>query len=135
MAQQPGDSSSSIRTRCGRANPWAAKALEQPLGQIIGHQFDRRAGDGQKPAVGPRENPAPLAESDLDFLLARGNPDGRMPRGQEHGVIEFGENRLHDLQQGEEIDHAIDLVQRVAEFDGHAEVVAVQRLADAARQA
>ena len=42
-------------------------------------------------------------------------------------MIDLGEDRLHDLQEGEEIDHAIDLVQRAAKLNGHAVVMTVQR--------
>ena len=98
----------------GAANPWAANVSKQSLGQIIGHPFDGSADDGQEAAFGPGENPAPGAESDLHFLLAWRNQDGPVQRGQEHGMIEIRQDRFHDLEQREKIDHAIDLVQRAA---------------------
>ena len=49
-------------------------------------------------------------------------------------MIKFGDDRFHDLKQGEKIDNAIDLVERAAEFNGHTEVVTVQRFTDTARQ-
>ena len=49
-------------------------------------------------------------------------------------MIELGDDRPHALEQGQKIDHATGLVQRAAKFHGHAVVVTVQRLADAARQ-
>jgi len=41
-------------------------------------------------------------------------------------MVKLGEDRFHDLQQGEEIDHAIGLVQGTAKFDRHAVVMAVR---------
>ncbi len=108
--------------------------FEQSLREMIGHQFDRRAGKRQEPALGSGKYPAAGAESDLDFFFACSNPNGRMARGQEHHVIEFGENRFHDPQQGQKVDHTAELVQRARELDSHAVVVAVQRFATAVRQ-
>ena len=72
--------------------------------------------DRQEPAFGPGENPAAGGKADLDFVPAGRNLDGRVPRRQQHGVIDLGEDRFHDLQQGEEIDHATALVQRAAQI-------------------
>ena len=49
-------------------------------------------------------------------------------------MIELGKDRLHDLSRARKSTTQSSLVQRAAKFDGHAEVVAVQRFTDAARQ-
>ena len=57
-----------------------------------------------------------------------------MPRGQEHSVVQLGQDAFQRFVQGDEIDHETVFVQRAVYFGGHVIAVSVQPLALAGLQ-
>jgi hypothetical protein len=49
--------------------------------------------------------------------------------GQEHAVVEFEDEGLRQVSQGDEVEDVMVLVERAVHLDGHAPVVAVDALA------
>ena len=80
------------------------------------------------------KHPAAIGEVASTSPAVGRHADRRVLRGQEHPMIQLGDDAFQGVSDHQEIDHALAIVQRAEHLGGHAVGVPVQPLAHAAFQ-